>query len=121
MAKLNKLAYDRLLLQAEEAKELGLHSLSRGMFFALKSAAEDADKEVEEYSYEDLKDEMYQELWELASKVAQYYDVENMNAEKVNEVLEEMREEFIDRIEEALDIKDQVLGAREPKVPGETK
>ena len=121
MAKLNKIAHSRLLLQAQEAKEMGLDRLARGMFFALKLAEEDADMPVSKYSYEEMQEEIYQELWELVSKVAQYYDVDNITAEKIDDVLQEMRDNFLEKVEEVLGVEEGSVGALEPEVPGETK
>jgi len=121
MAKLNKIAHSRLLLQAQEAKEMGLDRLARGMFFALKLAEEDADMPVSKYSYEQMQEEIYQELWELVSKVAQYYDVDNITAEKIDDVLQEMRDNFLEKVEEVLGVEEGSVGALEPEVPGETK
>ena len=121
MAKLNKIAHSRLLLQAQEAKEMGLDRLARGMFFALKLAEEDADMPVSKYSYEQMQEEIYQELWELVSKVAQYYDVDDITAEKIDDVLQEMRDNFLEKVEEVLGVEEGSVGALEPEVPGETK
>lgn len=118
MVTLNKIAHQRLLLQAEEAEERGLHQLSTGILSMIKAAAEDSK---EEYSYEDMSAEIYQGLWELASKVAKYYDVENIEAEKLDEVIETLAEDLISQVEEAMQVESNQVGPFESKVPGETK
>ena len=42
--------------------------------------------------------EIYQGLWELASKIAKYYDVENIEAEKLDEVIENLAEDLISQV-----------------------
>lgn len=118
MVTLNKIAHQRLILQAEEAEERGLTQLSSGILTMLKEASEDSG---EEYSYEEMSAEIYQGLWALASKVAKYYDVENIEAEKLEEVIEQMAEDLINQVEQALQIDSSSVGPFESKVPGEIK
>ncbi len=44
-----------------------------------------------------------------------------VKAEKIDEILEEMRDQFIERIEEALGGEPGTVGNKEPEVPGEMK
>ncbi len=118
MATLNKIAQQRLLLQAAEAQDRGLDQLSKAILAMVKNAAEESK---DDYSYEDMSAEIYQGLWELASKVAKYYNVEEVTAEKLDDVIEEIAENFINNIEEALQVESSQVGPSEPKVPGEVK
>jgi hypothetical protein len=67
-----------------------------------------------------LNRDIYQGLWELASKVAKYYDVENVRVEKLSKVIDSLVSNFIEDLEEALDVED-VKGPKEPKLLGESK
>ena len=53
MKKLNSTIYNKLLLQAEEAKDLEMKKLASGILEAIGSFSSD---EQEEFSYEDLKE-----------------------------------------------------------------
>lgn len=148
MAKLNKIAHNRLLLQAEEAEIRGLNQLANGILFAIASEddlennsdedySEENDFESEEdnfeseedgheedesesqYSYEQLQDEIYQHLWELSSRVAKYYNCEKIDAEKINSVVDSFTAQFIEEVEAALEVEEGSVGPFEPKVMGE--
>jgi|688.fasta_scaffold1051752_2 hypothetical protein len=117
MAQLNKIAHNRLLLQAEEARELGMVKLADAIMYVL----EKSEPEQAEYSHDDMSRDIYQGLWELASKVAKYYDVEDVKVEKLSKVIDSLAASFIDDLEEALGVEDQVKGPKEPKLLGESK
>ncbi len=117
MAKLNKVAQSRLLLEAEEAQDRGLDKLSDAIIHLIKKA-EKEESEDGEYSYDDMSTQVYQGLWELASCVAKYYDIENVSAEKLNLVIESIADEFISEVERELGVED-IIGPLEPKTPGE--
>ncbi len=116
MAKLNKIAYNRLLLQAEEAKDQGMVALAEAIMFAIQAP----DMQENKYSYDDLNRDIYQGLWELASKVAKYYDVEDVRVEKISKVIDSLVSTFIEDLEDALEVED-VKGPKEPKLLGESE
>ena len=175
MAKLNKVAHARLLLQAEEAQERGLDRLADGILFAISSnvnknvedpeedfeenteeefeespeesfeedfdeendeendedsdedseedSEEDSDEELDEesdqYAYDQLKEEIYKGLWELATRVAKYHDCEHIDAEKLGDVVDTLAQQFIEEVEDSLQIEEGSIGPFEPKVMGE--
>lgn len=116
MKKLNEIVYRRLLLQAEEAKERGLHKLANGVLNSLGPMPE--DEEVK-YSYGELQDDIYKGMWKLAMHVIKYHDVDSVDAERMNEALETLASQLIDNLEEALAVDS--VGPLDPKVPGESE
>ena len=116
MKRLNEVVYNRLLLQAEEAKERGLHKLADGV---LNSLGPMPENEEVQYSYGELQDDIHKGMWKLAIHVMKYYDVESADAEKINETLEILAAQLIDNLEETL-VVDSV-GPLDPKVPGESE
>lgn len=117
MLKLNKTLYNKLLLQAEEAKDQDNKKLANAILYTIGSMSEDEDVE---YSYSALKDDIYNNLWKLSGYLMKYYDLNSVDAEKINSIIEPMAENFIEILESELEISDTV-GPLEPKTPGESK
>lgn|SRR5574339_257878 len=118
MKKLNSVVYHKLLLQAEEAKEQKLTKLASGIMNALGPYPED---ETVEYAYGQLNEDVHQEMWKLATHVIQYYGIESVDAQKLDEVLESLANKFVNELESSLGVESVVKGPFEPKVPGESK
>jgi hypothetical protein len=117
MKKLNAVTYNRLICQAEEAKELGLDDLAEGVL----SCVGDAPKEEKSaYSSVQLKKDIYLGLWKLAADVMSYHDINQVDAERVHKVLETLSDQVIKEVEASLMVSGKV-GALEPKLPGETE
>ena len=117
MKKLNKVVYQKLLLQAEEAKEQGLTKLAGAVLSAVGPVPED---EAVKYSYGELETELYEGLWKMATYVFKYHDVESLDIEKVGEVIEILAEKLIDDVESAVGEGEiGVIGKLEQKVAGE--
>ena len=117
MKKLNSEVYNRLLAQAEEAKERGMHKLAAGILGSIGPLPED---ERVNYSYAELQDDIYNELWKLANRVIKHYDVTMVDAEKVNEVLESFASKLVDQLEDSLQLENEAASPLDPKVPGES-
>lgn len=118
MKKLNSVIYNKLLLQAEEAKDQDLKKLAHGILGALTPSPEDEDAT---YSFGELQDDIYRNLWALSTNVLKYHDLKSVDAEKVNEAIEVFAEKFISELESTLGINKGTVGPLEPKLPGETK
>lgn len=98
MRKINKIIYNKLLLQAEEAHEFGMTKLASGILTALEDGASDKNTS-EKYSYSELKDDLYKEMWKLVSKVISHHNTESLDAEKVSDLIDNMSEQFIEELE----------------------
>ena len=118
MKKLNSVVYEKLILQAEEAKHLNMPKLANGIFGALTASPE---TENVTYSWGELHSDVYQDLWKVATNVIKYYNLESVNAEKVDESIEILANKFISELEFSLGVKKGTIGPLEPKIPGESK
>lgn len=117
MKKLNSIAYYKLYLQAEEAKEQNMTKLASGILGALGPTPED---EIVTYASEQVEEDIHRGLWSLATCILKYHNVSSVNAEKINEVIESLASKFINEIESSLEV-DGVRGTLEPAVLGESK
>jgi uncharacterized protein HemY len=118
MKKLNSVVYEKLILQAEEAKEQNMNKLAGAILGSLTAVPE---KELITYAAGELNNDIYHGLWALATNVIKYYDLESVDAEKVNEAIEVLAEKFVSEIEFSLGIETGTIGPLEPKLPGESK
>ena len=117
MKKLNEVVYQKLLLQAEEAKDQGLTKLGSAVLSAVGPVPED---ESVKYSYGELETDLYEGLWKMATCVLKYHDVESVDIEKVGEVIEILAEKLIEDVESAVGENEiSVIGKLEDKVAGE--
>lgn len=118
MKKLNSTVYQKLFLQAEEAKDRNMTKLASAIFGAIGPVPED---ENNNYNFNELQDDIYQGLWKLAMCVAKYHDLQSIDAERVHAVLESWSSDLIEDVERSLHIDNTTVGPLETKVPGETK
>lgn len=118
MIKLNTTIYNKLLLQAEEAKYKGMTKIASGIVDAIGSSPE-YDKVT--YSTVELDEDIYRGLWKLAACILKYHDTSSVNVEQLDEVIESMAAKFVDEIELSLEIGGSRIGAIEPILPGESK
>lgn len=116
MKKLNSIVYNKLLLQAEEAKEQNLEKIANGILGALTPYPED---EKINYSFSELNDDVYHNLWSLATNVLKYHNLESVDAEKIHETIEIFAEKFISELETTLGVEPCAIGPLEPKLLGQ--
>jgi transposase len=109
---MNKLLYDKLLLQAEEAKEQGMIKLAEAILQTIHQDDEDL-------SYKELNNNIYNDLWKVASKIINYYDANNIDIIKVDNIINIIAYKFIDEVEVVLEKDKTIKGPFEPKVLGE--
>lgn len=118
MKKLNSVIYHKLLLQSNEAKTQGMTKLASGIINALGPMTED---EQVQYNHAQLRDEVYSEMWKMATHVIKYYDVKSADASKIHDRLEALADRFIEELEQSLEVEDVVAGPLEAPLPGESK
>jgi len=116
MKKLNETIYNKLLAQAEEAKEQGKVKLASDIFGCIGSYAEN---EETEYSSAQLESDLKAELWRAASNIMNYHGIESIDAEKLDLALTICAEKLLNEVETALNVEPGRLGPLEPKVFGE--
>ena len=116
--KINSIIYNKLLLQAEEAKDQNLTKLASDILLALGDAPED---HVVKYSFSEMEDDVNSGLWEVVSCILKYYDMESVDAEKLNSIIELYSSKFIQEITEFLNKENVKVGPLEPDVLGQSK
>ena len=116
MKKLNSVIYNKLLAQADEAKYRKLPKLAAGILGSLGPVPED---ENVKYNFSELQNDVYQELWKVATCVIKYHDLKTVDAERVHQVLDSFASKIIEDIEQSLDVKNDAIGPLEDKVLGE--
>jgi len=117
MKKFNEVIYNKLLLQAEEARDQKLIKLAQALESALK---EESSQDISEYSSDELHEDVYKDLWSAAANVIKYYNIESVDVVKVSQALEDITNVVIESVKNSIDI-DSTIGPLEPKLPGESK
>lgn len=117
MKKFNEVIRGKLVLQAEEAKDQKFIKLAEALESTLN--AEPTSDSVE-YSADELRDDVYKDLWAAAASVIKYYDVQSVDVVKVSQALEDITDIIIENVAESISVE-STLGPLEPKVAGETK
>jgi len=117
MKKLNETIYNKLLLQAEEANDQGLKKLANALY---ESLADDATKDDEDSSLKELKTEVYNDLWKIATKIAGYYGSESLDAKKLDPEINYASDKLFSLFKDSLNIE-STFGLNEPEVMGENK
>lgn len=116
MKKLNKIAEERLKAQVEEAKELGLTkiaSIGEGILYNNSFVYDN-----NEFSSEELKENIYHGVCRFASNIISFYNIENPDLVKISQVAEYLSNTIENEIKKNLDIEETV-GTFETKLPGE--
>jgi biopolymer transport protein ExbB/TolQ len=115
--------YNKIKLQADEAKEQGMNKLAK----AVESAIDEKrnltpftnKKEQAQYSFQEMSENVHKDLWKIAATLVAYYDVENVDISKIDKTLVSWAEKLVDDLEKTLQITDTIKGPFEPKLPGE--
>lgn len=118
MKKLNKTVYEKLILQAEEAKEQNMIKLANAILSSLTSTPE---TENVSYCIAELNRDVYHDLWKTATNILKYYDLDSVDAEKIDETIEIFASKFISELEHTLSIPEGTIGPLEDKLPGQSK
>ena len=97
--KLDKIIYNKLLLQAEEAKERKKKKLANAIFYAIGSMIDDENKK---YLNKDMEENIYQLVWKISAHVIKRHNLESVDADKLNKLIESLTPEIIEQIESTL-------------------
>lgn len=117
--KLNTTIYNKLVLQAQEAKEVGLTKLADGVISSVGATSRDPDEFVT-YSSIELHRDIYNNLWKIALDVIKHHDLESVDIQKIDDALKFTVAQVLRDIEMTLEVNDKI-GLMEPKLPGESK
>lgn len=118
MDKINKTLYGKILLQADEAKIRGMKKLAAAVLNGLGPVSREDEKFS--YSSKDLNTDIYNGLWKLSLNILGYHDLESVDIEKLDAVIQKAASEFVDNIENSLDLENQI-GPNEDVLPGQLK
>jgi hypothetical protein len=108
---MNKIVYNKLVLQAEEARSRGLTKLAENITSSLS-------KETREYTSIELNDNIKNNLWKLAGQVIEYYNLKSANAEEIDLLLSDFASTLVDGLKDTLHVESADYES-ETKVPGE--
>ncbi len=112
--KLNPTLHKKLLAEAEEAK---LQSLTK-LASALEHALVPSEDSQSLYSLSEVRQDVYEGLWKLATSLLKYHDVTSLPTERLDVVLADLSIDFMEQVEQVIGKQDQI-GPFEPKVPGQ--
>ena len=112
---MNETIYYKLQLQADEARYQGMVKLAE----VIEETIGSSPVEVTEYSCDQMNNDIYKDLWSIATKLMVYHNIDNVDIDQVNKSLVSWAERIIDDIEKTLEINNNVKGPLENKLPGE--
>lgn len=118
MKKLNEVIYKKLVLQAEEAKELGLNKLGNAVLSSVGATPREVEEKIT-VTAEEMKEKIYTNLWKAAMEVLVYHDLESADIQKLDDTIAYLTDKFVLEVQGTLDVED--IGKLEPKLPGETE
>jgi hypothetical protein len=113
---INATIYQKLLAQAAEAKERGMVKLASGILGAIGACPSEG---LEQYSYAQLQQDVYGDIWKIAAKLLRYYDLKSVDAGKLDDALVAYADELMDGLEQTLGVEGVIKSELEPKIPGE--
>ena len=118
MKKLDSVIYNKLLLQADEARDQGMVKLADAIVEAIGS---ETSSDKTQYTYSELHDDIHRDLWKIAKNMMIYYDVDSADVLKIEAAITSWMDKTIDEMEKTLEVDSVVKGPLEPKLPGETE
>jgi len=118
MKKLNQTIHRKLVAQAQEAKSKGLTKMGQDI---LDAVGPECMSEPEEYAYSQLKEDIKSDLWKSATRLIGHYNLNSVDAEKVQKTIEILAFDVVSELEDTLNVDPADQGTLDPKVPGENK
>lgn len=122
MRTIRRSIFNRLYVQADEAEKLGLKSIATNLTNVLEKTASHVREDESFYSYSsnEFKEDVDQIMWDAAIRIADFYDIRQIDAEAVNHLLNKFASDLKKEIC-TIHKKSSAVGAFEPTVPGEVK
>lgn len=120
MKKMSTSLRDKILLQAHEATEQGLTKLGSTVIAGLclpQTVWENTKSS--NYNHDELVEVVQHSLWSAAMQVAAYHNLPNLDIQKIEPLIVEATDKFINQIECSYDVENK-LGPFEETVPGQT-
>lgn len=118
MKKLNEVLANKLILQAAEAKTVGLTKISEAVYDAVASVQIVPQQET--FNYDELESVAHAALWKVACTVAAYHDLQSADIQKIHQIVVAAADKFVREVETQLEVGDKI-GQFEDNVPGQVK
>lgn len=118
MKKLNSVIYNKLILQAEQAKEFNMDKLANNILETIGSVSKDSSEELEKYAFTELEDDVSRLLWKIAYRVMDYYNLESADVKKIESCIDDLTEKVVEEFKHSMSVEEN-FGEKEPKVIGE--
>lgn len=117
MKKMNQHLRERLILQAEEAKHIGLVKLGETVQDAVLHAQVVTDTGI--FNHDELVESVKGSLWRAACKIAIYHDLPTIDIQKMETLIVVATNDFMHHIECSYDVENKI-GPFEEVVMGQT-
>lgn len=115
MKKIGKTIYNKLLLQAEEAKHRDMDELSNNVLSSIGSYPEDSK---ENYNPSEYENDIRSLLWKSAMNTIKYHDVKSADIIELQDTINYLSDKVIKELRATLKVKTNI-GSFEEKLPGE--
>lgn len=122
MKTIKETLFNRLAAQAAEADLQGLEATAVSLTHQLRKQAQNLRSTEEGYTYpkEDFEQDVNDTLWEAVLRILDFYDIQSFDAERLQDVVENLREQLVQEVCNDAGV-DHGVGAFEPNVPGEER
>lgn len=119
---MKKILAERLNLQASEADTQGKTSLAEILTNVIVKNSTDIRNNDDKYIYDkkDFKKDVYNDMWNVIIRTADFYDITDIDSEKMNEVVNKLANSLIHELVKQSHV-DVTCGAHESSLPGEMK
>lgn len=114
MKKLNEVIYNKIVIQANEAKELGFEKLAEEVLSVVGPVPR--EEEIS-YSLKELEANVKNNLWKIALEYINYHDLNSVDIQKVDAVLNALVPKVAHAIEQGIEADG--FGPLEPKLFGQ--
>lgn len=115
---MNDTIANKLILQAQEAKIIGLTKLSEAVYDGVVSVQVSEPNDA--FNSDELESVAHAALWKVACSVAAYHDLQSMDIQKVHQIIVAAADKLVHEIEIQLEVGDKI-GQFEDNVSGQVK
>lgn len=112
---MNKVAYNKLLLEADEAEYHGFDKLAYNIKKCLSESNINENSKVN--SQDKLLEKVQEHLWKSAMTIIDFYDAESVDSLKINNSIKYLSEKIVDELKSVANLED--ISVKELPLPGE--
>ena len=117
MRKIKESVYQRIIAQSDELQDRGFDKVAQNIEQAVNDDIT-FDDGSEDYSFDQLNQEVNGDLWKAATRFIRYYNLDHADVERVQKALLATASTLTAEMEWALKVDDK-SETLEPKLPGE--